>query len=238
MLKNKIAIFGYGNHGKFIAKGLLEDGFDVTIVESEKHFFEDAQNDDFKKVFLADVTKDSELKKMDLESFAQLVCVMDDEHLNVFLTLSLRSLFKDSYILSISDSLNVTKKLQMAGANKVIDLYEVSANKIYNILDRPIATKVLEDFVNNKSGITFREMVIPQNSFLDGVMAEDIDFSSHGVLLVGMIDEELGHAFVFVTAGISHKLDSGDTIVCLGEQKELEAFEALIKKKEDRGVTI
>ena len=235
MLKNKIAIFGYGNHGKFIAKGLLDDGFDVTIIESEKHFFEDAQNDEFKKVFLADVTKDSELKRMNLESFAQLVCVMDDEHLNVFLTLSLRSLFKESYILSISDSLNVTKKLQMAGANKVIDLYEVSANKIYNILDKPIATKVLEDFVNNKSGIIFREMVIPKNSFLDGMMAEDVDFSSYGVLLVGMIDEELGDAFVFVTAGISHKLDSGDTIVCLGGQKELEAFEALIKKSKQRG---
>jgi len=232
MLKNKIAIFGYGNHGKFIAKGLVEDGFDVTIVESEKHFFEDAQNDDFKNVFLADVTKDSALKKMDLESFAQLVCVMDDEHLNVFLTLSLRSLFRDSYILSISDSLNVTKKLQMAGANKVIDLYEVSANKIYNILEKPIATKVLEDFVNNKDGITFREMLIPKNSFLDGKMADDIDFSSHGVLLVGLIDEELGHSFVFVTAGIAHKLDSGDTIVCLGEKKELEAFEKLIRKKE------
>ncbi|SFV53715.1 Potassium channel protein [hydrothermal vent metagenome] len=232
MLKNKIAIFGYGNHGKFIAKGLLEDGFDVTVIESEKHFFKDAKSDNFKQVFFADVTKDSELKKLELESFSQLVCVMDDEHLNVFLTLSLRSLFKDSYILSISDSLNVTKKLQMAGANKVIDLYEVSANKIYNILEKPIATKVLEDFVNNKSGITFREMLIPPNSFLDGMMVEDVNFSSYGVLLVGLIDEELSHSFVFVTAGIAHKLDSGDTIVCLGEKKELEVFEALIKKKE------
>lgn len=230
-MKNKIAIFGYGNHGKFIAKGLLEDGFDVTIIESEKHFFKDAKNDDFEKVILSDVTKDSELKKINLELFSQLVCVMDDEHLNVFLTLSLRSLFKDSYILSISGSLNVTQKLKMAGANKVIDLYEVSANKIYNILDKPIATRVLEDFVNNKSGIIFKEMIIPKNSFLDGIMAEDIDFSCHGVLLVGMIDKELGNSFTFVTAGISHKLDIGDTIVCLGEKKELEAFEELIKKE-------
>jgi len=232
MSKNKIAIFGYGNHGKFIAKGLALDGFDITIVESNKVFYKDAKSNGFENVFFADVTKDSELKKMNLESFAQLVCVMDDEHLNVFLTLSLRSLFQDSYILSISDSLNVTKKLQMAGANKVIDLYEVSANKIYNLLDRPIATKLLEEFVHNKEGITFKEMLIPSNSFLDGKMEEDVDFSSYGVLLVGMIDEELGHAFVFVTAGISHKLDSGDTIVCLGEKDKLDAFEALIAKKE------
>jgi len=232
MSKNKIAIFGYGNHGKFIAKGLLEDGFDITIIESDKDFYEDAKNNGYDNVLFADVTKDSALKEMQLESFAQLVCVMDNEHLNVFLTLSLRSLFNDSYILSISDSLNVTKKLQMAGANKVIDLYEVSANKIYNLLDRPIATKLLEEFVHNKSGITFKEMVIPPNSFLDGQMAESIDFSSFDVLLVGMIDEELGHSFVFVTAGIEHKLDSGDTIVCLGEKEKLDAFETLIKKKE------
>jgi len=232
MSRNKIAIFGYGNHGKFIAKGLAADGFDITIVESDKDFYEDAQTNGFTNVLFADVTKDSELKKMNLESFTQLVCVMDDEHLNVFLTLSLRSLFKDSYILSISDSLNVTKKLQMAGANKVIDLYEVSANKIYNLLDRPIATKLLEEFVHNRGGITFKEMVIPKYSFLDGKMAENVDFSSYGVLLIGMIDEELGHTFVFVTAGIAHKLDSGDTIVCLGEKEKLDAFENLIKKKE------
>ena len=232
MSSNKIVIFGYGNHGKFIAQGLAADGLSVTIVESEKKRVDDAKNDGFKHVFLIDVTKDSALKKMHLDTFEQLVCVMDDVHLNVFLTLSLRSLYHETYILSISDSLNATKKLQMAGANKVIDLYEVSANKIYNILDKPIATKVLEDFVNSKSGITFSEMVIPKNSFLDGTKVEDIDFSSHGVLLVGMIDEELSHSFLFVTTGISHKLDSGDTIVCLGEKEELDTFKKLIRKKE------
>lgn len=232
MLKNRIAIFGYGNHGQFIAKGLQNDGFDITIIESDKNFYKDAKTDSFEKVFLIDVTKDDELKKIDLDSFDQLVCVMDDEHLNVFLTLSLRSLFKNSYILSISDSINVTKKLKMAGADKVIDLYEVSANKIYNILDKPIATKLLEGFASNRDGITFKEMLIPEKSFLDGKMVDEIDFSIYGVLLIGMIDEEIGRAFFFVTAGIEHKLDSGDTIVCIGPRDKLEFFSEEIKKKE------
>ena len=227
-----IAIFGYGSHGRFIAKGLHEDGLRVTIVESDKTFYKEAKADGFEEVFLLDVTKDEALKKIDFAVFKKLVCVMDDEHLNVFLTLSLRSLFQDAYILSVSDSLNVTKKLKMAGANKVIDLYEVSANKIYNILEKPVATRLLENFANNRDGVTFREMIIPEESFLDGKMADDINFSSYGVLLVGMIDEELGHSFVFVTAGISHKIDSGDTIVCIGEKEKLKAFETLLHKKE------
>jgi len=232
MSKKKIAIFGYGSHGKFIAKGLLEDGFDVSVIESDKIFYKDAKSDDFENVFLLDVTQDSELKKIDFASFEQLVCVMDDEHLNVFLTLSLRSLFKESYILSISDSLNVTKKLKMAGADKVIDLYEVSANKIYNILDKPVATKLLDDFVNNREGIMFREIVIPEDSPLDGKMADDVDFSIYDVLLVGMIDEEMGHSFVFVTAGIEHKIDCGDTLVCIGYKEKLDTFEKQIQEKQ------
>ena len=233
MHRHKICIFGYGNHGKFIARGLSDEDFDITIVESNEEYYQNAKNDGFNNVYLLDVTNDEEIKTLTLTCDTQLVCVMDDEHLNVFLTLSLRSLYPNIYILSISDSINVTKKLKMAGANKVIDLYEVSANKIYNILDRPVATRLLEEFVLNKKGITFKEMVIPADSFLHGKMVDDIDFASYGVLLVGMIDEEMGHSFVFVTAGIEHKLDSGDTMVCIGYSDKLKEFEKLITKNED-----
>jgi voltage-gated potassium channel len=234
MIKHRICIFGYGNHGKFIARGLNSEDFDIIIVVATKENYKSAKVDGFENVLLMDVTNDDELKKISLNDDTQLVCVMDDEHLNVFLTLSLRSLYPNIYILSISDSINVTKKLKMAGANKVIDLYEVSANKIYNLLDRPVATQLLEEFVLNKNGITFKEMVIPQNSFLDGKMVDDIDFAKYGVLLVGMIDEEMGHSFVFITAGIEHKLDSGDTMVCVGYSDKLKEFEKLIYQKESQ----
>ena len=231
MSHNKIAIFGYGSHGKFIAKGLMSDGFEITVIESDKQFYKDAKVDKFQEVFFLDVTKDEDLKKVNIPSFSKLVCVMDDEHLNVFLTLSLSSLFPQAYILSISDSLNVTKKLKMAGANKVIDLYEVSANKIANILEKPIATKLLESFVSNKDGITFKEMLIPKESFLDGEMADNFNFSEYKILLVGLIDEERGHHFEFITAGNEHKLDSGDTIVCIGYSEDLNRFETLINQE-------
>jgi len=232
MNADKILLFGYGNHGKFIAKGLQQDGFVVQIVESDEKFHNDAISDGFDKAVLIDVTKDESLQALKPEEYVKLVCVMDDEHLNVFLTLSLRSLFESSYILSISDSIHTTKKLQMAGANKVIDLYEVSANKIHNILNRPVATKLLEEFVIHKNGIGFKEMIIPEASFLVGKMTDDIDFSPYGVLLVGMIDQELGNNFIFITAGVNHKIDVHDTLVCIGELKKLEEFEQLIKEKD------
>ena len=232
MQKRSILLFGYGSHGKFIAKGLLEEGFLLKIIESNHDYYDQAKDDGFMDVEHLDVTNDSHLEVLDPQKYEKLVCVMEDEHLNVFLTLSLRSLFKESYILSISDSIHTTKKLKMAGADKVIDLYEVSANKIHNILKRPVATKLLESFVSGRDGIGFKEMLIPQNSFLEGKTTDEVDFSPYNVLLIGMIDEALGHSFVFITAGINHELNDGDTIVCIGPDDALSAFEEEIKKKE------
>ncbi len=231
MVAYRILLFGYGNHGKFIAKGLIEDGFEVQVVVDNQQHCQEAVEDGFNDSLEIDITKDEALKALHPENYAKLVCVMENEHLNVFLTLSLRSLFKECYILSISDSIHTTKKLQMAGADKVIDMYEVSAHKIHNILNRPVATRLLEEFVTRKNGIGFREYVIPENSFLHGLMTDDIDFSRFGLLLVGMIDEELGEHFTFITAGINHKLDSGDTIVCIGEKKYLDDFGDTVQKR-------
>jgi len=136
MPSKKILLFGYGYHGKHIAKGLLEDGYALKIVEQNETFYQNALEDGFKESVLIDMSKDEELVALDPESYDKLVCVMDDEHYNVFITLSLTSLFPDLYIVAISDSIHTTSKLKLAGAKKVIDLYEVSANRIHNILKR------------------------------------------------------------------------------------------------------
>ncbi|RRS31451.1 MAG: potassium channel protein [Epsilonproteobacteria bacterium (ex Lamellibrachia satsuma)] len=231
MAAQSILLFGYGSHGRFIAGGLHEDGFKIKIVESNSDYYEQAKEDGYIDVEYIDVTNDSILQALNPQNFEQLVCVMEDEHLNVFLTLSLRSLFKESYILSISDSIHTTKKLKMAGADKVIDLYEVSANKIYNILQRPVSTKILERIVIDRNGITFSETLVPKGSFLQDTMTDDLDLAPYGILLIGMIDEELGHTFMFITTGINHRIDEGDTLVCIGPKEKLDAFEEALKKE-------
>jgi voltage-gated potassium channel len=233
MTSQPILLFGYGSHGRFIASGLHEDGFKIKIVESNQAYYDQAKEDGYIDVEYVDVTSDKILQLLNPQNFSQLVCVMEDEHLNVFLTLSLRSLFKESYILSISDSMHTTKKLKMAGADKVIDLYEVSANKIYNILRRPVATKILEGIVMERDGVVFREILVHENSFLQDVMTDDLDLAPYGILLIGMIDEEMGHTFVFITTGINHRIDAGDTLVCMGPKDKLNMFEKMLQKEKD-----
>ena len=231
-MTKKAFLFGYGRHGRAIADGLRKNLFKIVVLESNEANLKASLDDGFIDTELIDVTKDTQLEALKIEEDDRVICVMDDEHLNVFLTLSLRSLYPNSFILSISDSIHTTKKLKKAGANKVISLYEVSANRIHNILKRPTATRLLDGFVTDRSDISFKEMVIPKGSILDGKMADDFNFGKYKVLLVGMIDEELAHSFVFITAGIEHKMDAGDTIVCIGKDDDLRKFEVKIGYEE------
>jgi len=234
MAAKNILIFGYGNHGKHIAKGLLEDGYVLKVVEENEVFYQNAIDDGFAESELIDMSNDEALENLSPQSYDKVVCVMDDEHYNVFITLSLKSLFPDLHIVAISDSIHTTSKLKLAGAEKVIDLYEVSANRILNILNRPVATHLLKDFVMSKEGISFMEMEIPEGSFLHGRKINEIDFSCYDVLLVGMVDIGLGRgkSFEFVTAGHEHTLDEGDIIVCMGEVEKLRIFKKVIARKD------
>ncbi len=231
-MKREVYLFGYGEQGKSLASTLNADFFKIHIVESSHDRCEQANRDGYYDVTCIDIVDDLELESLQIAKDTYAVCVMDDEHLNVFLVLSLRSIYPDATIIAISNSIYTTQKLKMAGADRIIDIYKVSAYRIHNMLLRPVATKLLDSFVTDDSEISFREFVVPEFSFLHGKMATEINFSIYGVLLVGMLDVELGNKFIFITSGIDHKIDSGDTLVCMGYNDDLDKFATIIQEKD------
>ena len=230
-MTQQVYLFGYGRHGKRIAEGLRESGFSLHIIETYEARVARAKEDGYIKVDRIDVTSDEQIEDLGIGTDDLIVCVMDDEHLNVFLTLSLRQLLPEAKIYAISDSIHTTEKLEMAGASKVIDLYFVSATRIHNFLNKPVTTHLLSGILGDKHDISFREFLIPPGSFLHGRNTDEIDFGRFNLLFLGLIDVELGNELIFVTEGFNHKLDSGDTLVFMGKDEDLDRFEEIIKRK-------
>jgi voltage-gated potassium channel len=112
----------------------------------------------------------------------------------------------------------------MTGVNRVIDIYSISGNILKNILTTPVATKFLQGFINQSHDYVFREMKIGNNSPLNGKKLSEIDFNRYNIIFIGMIDEELGSQFVFNTVGFDHKVDTKDTIVCVGKEQDIYRF--------------
>ncbi len=231
--EKRVILFGYGKFGPAIAESLRRNGTQVVVVDNEGHHRSRALEEGFDEAILMDVTDDKKLESLPVREGDYLICVMDDDHMNVFLVLSLRGIYPKHKIFAISDSIYATSKLKMAGADKVIDLYTISANRIHNILTKPVATQFLEGFTTRTHEYSFREIRIPEGSFLHGKMLDEVDFRKYGVVFIGMIDVELGNSFIFATTGVQHKLDSGDIIVCIGRDEDLERFAKIIALPEE-----
>jgi len=229
MFRQKAFMFGYSQERLFLAKELAYKLMSFSIIVNEEKAYQKAIADGYTSVKLLDVMDDTALQDLPIKDNDYLICVMNDHYLNVFLTLSLHELFPKATVVALSDSPHTTQKLKMAGASKIIDLYQVSANRIHNILHKPVATKLVERLLSSDEDFSFREMEIPKGSSLDGIMVDDFDFSSHGVILVGMIDKRLSKQFIFITSGLENRFDIGDTIVCIGYNTDLEKFEDYIK---------
>ena len=222
-LKNVI-IFGYGKFGNSIAKSIKnEENTNVFIVVNNDKEYELAvmEGMDVRKF---NVESDASIEKLNIEPDTNLICAMDNNHENLFLALTLRGLYKENYIMAISDSIHLTDKFRMAGVNKVIDIYTVSGNMIKNILKIPIATKFLQGFMNRSHDYKFREITIKEGSKLHEVMLDSIDFNSYNIIFIGMIDKEMGNQFIFSTVGFNHKVDVGDILVCIGKDEDVDRF--------------
>jgi len=226
--KKKAFMFGYSKSSSFVAQKLSSESLHLTLVLSTQEAYDKALADGYVDVKQIDITDDEALKNLDVGKEDFLVCVLEDKHLNVFLTLSLHALFPETVIIALSDSFHTSQKLKMAGARRIIDLYQVSATRLHNILHKPVTTKLVERLLSPDEDFSFKEMVIPKNSVIDGVMVDDFNFEEHKIIMVGMIDKRLSNQFLFVTSGVENRFDSGDTIVCIGYNEDLEEFEAFI----------
>jgi len=229
---NEIVLFGFGKLGFRIHEALSSAFNEIKIIDNRKDLIESAKKSGIESAFLIDITNDLKLEEVGLDNKI-LFCAMDEMSLNIFLVLSLKTLSTNSTIISVSTSAENTRKLKFIGADKVIDLYESSANRIVDIVTRPTVTKVLDEIIYVDNGISIEEIEIPPNSFLEDKCISDVDFREFGLILIGITDKEISDNFIFATKGINHKFDAGDILVLLGESQVLENFYTLLMGQKD-----
>jgi Trk K+ transport system NAD-binding subunit len=218
----RIAIFGFDDFGEQIAKFLNKKDIVVVVLdETEKVKAKDKLYD----VIKIHNIDDDEIVK--IEEFDVAIAVLRDEDKNLFLCLTLRELFPDKKIIAKVADKDNEYKYKLAGVTKLINPYEVTANRIMTILKKPLTLKVIEEIIFQDNNLSFAEIAIPNNSFLDGKYIKEVlkDVSSlYNLLIIGLVDKELSDNVQFVTKGYNHKIDSGDILIVVGDIEEIERF--------------
>ncbi len=218
----KIALFGFDDFGENVAKYLSKKDLIVVVMNDEEE--KRAREKLFDVVRIKDIAED-EIEN--IGEFNIALAVLRDEEKNLFLCLTIKDMFPHIQVIAkVSDKDN-EYKYRLAGVDKTINPYEVSANRIMTILKKPLTLRLIEEIIFEDNKLAFAEIEIPKDSFLDGRYIKDIykDISSnYNILIIAIIDKEMSSNVQFVTKGVNHKIDSDDIIIVVGDMDEIDRF--------------
>ncbi len=150
---------------------------------------------------------------------------------NVFLTISARAIDKNINIIAIVDDPESAEKLLAAGANKIIDPYEICGRKTHEMLTKPDITNILDHTVFGRYDLNMAQIEIPRGSCLENTKTSDLKLSQrHNLILIGVVDRELGDQLHFAIGEKEHRLDAGDVLVVMGPAREIKAFKKEVEQ--------
>jgi len=230
-MKPKIALFGCNPLAIEVARRLAMAHTSFVMVDSDATLVEAASKEGL-TAQVVDYTDDEALRRVGIGSHIEGVfCLFSEDSENVFLAISARALDPRLRIVAVCQAPEAAAKLRAAGADKVVDPYEISGARVHELIHRPEVVDLLEETVFGLQDLNVAEITIPQGTWLHGVHLSRLrECMSQNVILLGVVDLERGMDLIFSTRGIDHKLDSNDVLVVIGAREQIDAFRALIER--------
>ena len=223
MKKKKVLLFGCNSLVNEVSGQLISREWDITVVSHDEVCVKklETKNITFKDV---DYTDDEQLRTLGIGNDVGVIfSFFEEDAKNVYLIISAKDIDPNVLIITLNQTLDSSDKLRAAGADKVIDPYEISGRKIFNLIKKPLISETIEHVVFGQSSINLAEIEIKENSFLDGKMLVEAQLSqNYNLILLGVVDRELGDEFIFRLSNINHKLDPSDLLVVIGAADEIE----------------
>jgi len=229
-MKNVTAfVFGFNNYATEIINNIIHEYNQVYLFSLDKS---DVAYQD-KKISYFDLDDEwEEIATLMNTKETIAFCTLEDDATNIFLTISLRASFENLVIVSLAKDKESANKLQIAGANKVIPIVKTTADIISNMMNRPIATKVLHNILYEKSALKIAQIIVQNAEKFHGEFPADIDWSRyHGIIVLSIIHEDMSKEFIYSSQTKHKALVDGDILVVTGYEADILEFEKTIGRR-------
>lgn len=221
----KIAVFGYSIMSLEVMKRLNPDQHQIVFAGKNEQEVALVTAEGFygKAINFQD---DDDLKAIGIGVDVDILfCFYPMDSDNVFLTISARALAKKLTIIAIIDEPDSAEKLLAAGADKIIDPYEICGRKTYDMLFNPDITNILDNTVFGQHELNLAQVKIISKSCLENSMLSDLKRNQpHNVIIIGVVNRDSSEKLLFALEGQDHHLNVGDFLVVLGAAEEIRLF--------------
>jgi len=226
-LHNHYIICGYGRMGAVIARELHEKGRPFVIIDNNPEKIRKIHEKGYLYIE-GDATLEETLTEAGVERAEGIVVVLNTDQDNLFVSMSIRTLNNDVFLVSRCSVNDTASKLRRVGVDKVVNPYVAGGHKMSELLLSP----QLEDSVTIKSpqqtSIDFGidEIQLSELDRFDGMMIKDCRLrEDYELSIVGIIDTA---GNVKINPGSEEVLHMDQTIMIIGKKENLERLTASI----------
>lgn len=190
-LKDHVVVCGYGRNGQQAAHKLKMYNKPFVVIERDKDLIE-AHEDEVLFVE-GDVNEDEVLLEAGVQRAQYFVAALPDDALNLFVVLSARQMNKELFIISRASQATSVKKLQFAGANKVIMPDKIGGDHMASLVVMPDLITFMDQLsIEGESTTNLEEVEIADfKDQMDCQSIRDLDLRrKSGCTIIGYISPD------------------------------------------------
>ena len=165
-------ICAYGRVGRSAAEELIRQGAEVVVIDVKEDLEPLMQEDDVPYI-IGDPADDDVLEAAGLHRAKALICAVDSDEVNVYITLSARSLNPGLFIVSRASRPESIDKLERAGSNRVVSPYGLSGIRMASLSMQPAMIEFV-DMISVAPDLRIEELRVGATSPYVGRSVKDV----------------------------------------------------------------
>jgi voltage-gated potassium channel len=224
-IKKFYLVCGYGEIAREVAAKLKYHHKRIVIIDEDEQNIKEAKSAGYKALQLNPANVDS-YKKLNIDIDTQVkavLCLVEDDVLNVYTALTVRSFNKNINILSILMHDSNRKKLQFAGINQIIYPQELVGMITSELAGKPVAFEVIHELRSENSLVKIDELSVTQRVVENFTRVGDLGNIRYRVVLLGLYSARRDRFFFNPLDDML--LESGDYLLVIGYKVFIKEFE-------------
>ena len=229
-IKQFYLICGYQNIAQEVAKKLQKD-YDIIVLDKDPLRVEQAKNDGLVALNFDPGSIES-YKKLRININTQvkaILCLRENDVDNVYTALTVRSINKDVYILSILLNNMHRNKLTFAGVNEIFCPKELVGLIAREYIGQPVAFEAIHALRSETLNTIMEELFIDDRILENYATVGELNNMKYRVVLLGMHKKETTRFFFNPIS--STFLEEGDYILVIGNSRFIKEFYKSLHKK-------
>jgi voltage-gated potassium channel len=222
-MSGHVIVCGWGRVGKAVADNVVGNGGSVVVIDidAERIGGADAPH------IIGDATQDATLQAAGIERARSLVCALQDDADNLFVTLTARGLNPDLFIVSRARVASSEAKLLQAGADRVVNPQQLGGARMAAFTSQPHVAEFL-DVVMHDGSLEYRleEVPVPARSPVAGKTLREAQVRDETGALVLAVRDADGEFTSNPDATTVMARDS--VLIAIGTETQLQALGRLV----------